>query len=146
MPASLKQLIQQIERKIIAASPLGRKRVTLPALGLRLATLYLGYLNFKAGGRRGSRSNPKLQVIEAFTAHKLRHTYSSMLYDAGVDPCAQKYLGHADLQVTLKIYTHLSEEKERGAVEALNRFLGDGVGADGGGGGKGAANGDVGGE
>ncbi len=94
---------------------------------------YLGYLNLKAGGRRGSRSNPKFQVIEEFTAHQLRHTYSSMLYDAGVDPkSAQKFLGHADLQVTLKIYTHFSEEKERGAVEAQNRFLGEGVGTDGG--------------
>ncbi len=107
---------------------------------------YLGYLNLKAGGRRGSRSNPKFQVIEEFTAHQLLHTYSSMLYDAGVDPCAQKFLGHADLQVTLKIYTHLSEEKERGAVDALNRFLGDGAGTDGGEGGKGATGGDVGGE
>ncbi len=63
----------------------------------------------------------------------------------GVDPkSAQKFLGHADLQVTLKIYTHLSEEKERGAMDALNRFLGDGVGADGGEGGKGAGWGDVG--
>ncbi len=100
---------------------------------------YLGYLNLKAGGRRGSRSRPKLQVIEEFTAHQLRHTYSSMLYDAGVDPkSAQKFLGHADLQVTLKIYTHLSEEKERGAVDALNRFLGDSVGAGGGESGKSA--------
>ncbi len=108
---------------------------------------YLGYLNLKAGGRRGSRSNPKLQVIEEFTAHQLRHTYSSMLYDVGVDPkSAQKFLGHADLQVTLKIYTHLSEEKERGAVEALNRFLGDGVGSDGGISGKGAGENDEGGE
>ncbi len=64
-------------------------------------------------------------MIEEFTAHQLRHTYSSMLYDAGVDPkSAQKFLGHADLQVTLKIYTHLSKEKEDGSVAALNRFLG----------------------
>jgi integrase len=96
-------------------------------------TSYLGYLNLKAGGRRGSRSNAKLQLIEEFTAHQLRHTYASMLYDAGVDPkSAQKFLGHADLQVTLKIYTHLSAEKENGSVAALNRFLssGDGLGAD----------------
>ena len=68
-----------------------------------------------------------------------------MLYDAGVDPkSAQKFLGHADLQVTLKTYTHLSEEKERGAVEALNRFLGDGEGLGGGVGGKDANEGDEG--
>ncbi len=67
-----------------------------------------------------------------------------MLYDAGVDPkSAQKFLGHADLQVTLKIYTHLSEEKERGAVDALNRFLGDGEGLGGGKDEKNATQGDT---
>ncbi len=105
---------------------------------------YLGYLNLKAGGRRGSRSRPPLIVIEEFTAHQLRHTYSTMLYDAGVDPkSAQKFLGHADLQVTLKIYTHLSEEKERGAVDALNRFLGGDAGGNADGGGESATQGGV---
>ena len=43
------------------------------------------------------------------------------LYDAGVDvKSAQKFLGHSDIQVTLKIYTHLSEGKEQAAVDALN--------------------------
>ena len=86
---------------------------------------YLHFLNLKAGGRDASRSNPKVQAIEAFTAHQLRHTYATMLYDAGVDiKSAQKFLGHSNIQVTLKIYTHLSEGKEQAAVEALNQFLG----------------------
>ena len=38
---------------------------------------------------------------------------------------AQKFLGHADLQVTLKIYTHLSEGKEQAAVDALNKYFSD---------------------
>lgn len=41
--------------------------------------------------------------------HDLRHTFCSMLYDAGVDvKTAQRLLGHADVQTTLRIYTHLS--------------------------------------
>ena len=46
---------------------------------------YLHYLNIQAGGRDASRSNPKIQAVEPFTAHQLRHTYATMLYDAGVD-------------------------------------------------------------
>ena len=50
---------------------------------------------------------------------------ASTLYDAGVDiKSAQKFLGHSDIQVTLKIYTHLSEGKEQAAVDALNKHLG----------------------
>lgn len=87
---------------------------------------YLHFLNIKAGGRDASRSNPKVQAIEEFTAHQLRHTYATMLYDAGVDiKSAQKFLGHSNIQVTLKIYTHLSEGKEQAAVDALNEFLGE---------------------
>ena len=54
----------------------------------------------------------------------LRHTYSTMLYDAGVDvKSAQKFLGHADITTTLKVYTHLSEQKEQQAINALNAHL-----------------------
>lgn len=86
---------------------------------------YLHFLNIKAGGRDRSRSKPKVQAMKPFTAHQLRHTYATMLYDAGVDvKSAQKFLGHSDIQVTLKIYTHLSDEKEQSAIDALNRHLG----------------------
>ncbi len=47
-----------------------------------------------------------------------------MLYDAGVDVLtAQKLLGHADLQVTMKVYTHLSEERKQKSIEALNAHI-----------------------
>lgn len=52
--------------------------------------------------------------------HDLRHSYCTMLYDAGVDiKTAQKWMGHADLDVTMQIYTHLSAEREKMASEAL---------------------------
>lgn len=37
---------------------------------------------------------------------------------------AQRFMGHADIKVTLKIYTHLSAQKEKEAIDALNRYLG----------------------
>ena len=85
---------------------------------------YLHYLNIQAGGRDASRSRPKLVVIDRFTAHQLRHTYATMLYDAGVDvKSAQDMLGHADASVTMGIYTHLSAQKKAKAVAALNQHL-----------------------
>ena len=82
------------------------------------------YLNIQAGGRDRSRSNPKIVAMEPFTAHQLRHSYATMLYDADVDvKTAQKLLGHADFGVTMKIYTHLSAEKETAGIEKLNEHL-----------------------
>lgn len=34
-----------------------------------------------------------------------------------------KVLGHADVQTTMKIYTHLSEQKEQNSINALNSFI-----------------------
>ena len=85
---------------------------------------YMHYLNIEAGGRDRSRSNPKVVAMEPFTAHQLRHSYATMLYDADVDvKTAQKLLGHADFGVTMKIYTHLSTEKESAGIEKLNEHL-----------------------
>lgn len=36
---------------------------------------------------------------------------------------AQKLLGHADFSVTMKIYTHLSAEKESAGIEKLNQHV-----------------------
>ena len=47
-----------------------------------------------------------------------------MLYNAGVDiKTAQYLLGHATIQMTLDIYTHLQEGKEKVAIEKLNTLL-----------------------
>ena len=52
--------------------------------------------------------------------HDLRHTYCTMLYDAGIDiKTAQKWMGHKDPTVTLKIYTHISKMREETATKAL---------------------------
>ncbi len=85
---------------------------------------YMHFLNITMGGRDASRSNPKLTVIDHITPHMLRHTYATLLYDAGVDvKTAQRYLGHADVVTTLKIYTHLSEQREQQSSEALNKHF-----------------------
>jgi integrase len=58
------------------------------------------------------------------TSHMLRHTYITILYDAGIDvKTAQKWAGHATVAVLMDIYTHLSEGKEKEAVSKLNSFI-----------------------
>lgn len=51
-----------------------------------------------------------------FTPHDLRHSYVTMLYDAGVDiKTAVKWVGHADSKMIMKIYAHLTEQREKQA-------------------------------
>ena len=85
---------------------------------------YQHYLNIAAGGRDRSRSNPKVVAIEPFTAHQLRHTYATMLYDAGVDlKTAQEQLGHSDVKVTMGIYTHVAENRKKESLQKLNDYF-----------------------
>lgn len=63
-------------------------------------------------------------VIRPFTLHCLRHTFCSMMYNAGVDVLtAQQQMGHSDVKTTLEIYTHLSQEKKAADISKLNSSL-----------------------
>ena len=85
---------------------------------------FLNHLNECAGGRKGSGPRKPIVVIDKITPHMLRHTYATILFDAGVDvKSAQKFLGHSDIEVTLEIYTHLSKFKEEKAIRALDEHL-----------------------
>lgn len=51
--------------------------------------------------------------VSILTPHYFRHNYASVLYNAGIDVLsAQRFLGHANVKVTLEIYSHLSKAKE----------------------------------
>lgn len=60
------------------------------------------------------------------TPHQLRHSYATILFDAGIDvKTAQRWLGHADIKTTLEIYTHLSESRIDKSIESITSFVGD---------------------
>lgn len=68
----------------------------------------------RTAGRRTDKLPDDYIRIEKPEMYTLRHTYCSMLYDADVDVKTAQYLmGHSSLDMTLKIYTHLSEKKKQ---------------------------------
>lgn len=57
-------------------------------------------------------------------AHKFRHSFATILYNAGVDvKTAQQILGHSNIKITLEIYTHLEEKMRVTSTEKLNEYI-----------------------
>jgi len=60
--------------------------------------------------------------------HDLRHSYCTMLYDSGIDlKTAQKWMGHADQTMTLRVYTHLTAEREEAEARQLREKVNERV-------------------
>lgn len=59
----------------------------------------------------------------SLTAHDLRHGYATMLFEAEVDVyTAKTLLGHADIETTMAIYTHLRSRKKTESIEKLKEY------------------------
>lgn len=66
----------------------------------------------------------KQRTLFKFTSHDLRHTFATALYDAGVPvKAAQYFLGHADIKITLDLYTHLSRERAAASRNKMVKYL-----------------------
>ena len=64
--------------------------------------------------------------IEYKKWHSLRHSYASLLFQAGADiKTVQELLGHADINTTSQIYIHVFPENKKQAVKLLNEKLDD---------------------
>ena len=62
-------------------------------------------------------------VISTFTPHELRHTFCTTMFEAEIDAMtAKEQMGHADIQTTLAIYTHLSSLHKERQKNKLNDY------------------------
>lgn len=60
------------------------------------------------------------EEMEYFSGHALRHTFATRCFEAGVQPkVVQSYLGHATLQMTMDLYTHVMPQKASGDIERI---------------------------
>lgn len=74
--------------------------------------------------RSAARSAWKDAGLEAFTLHEARHTYTSMMVAAGVDPAeVMRRVGHASVALTLERYTHETDRAAAATAETLQSYI-----------------------
>ena len=62
--------------------------------------------------------------LKTITPHGLRHTHASLLFSAGVEPKnISDRLGHSTVQITLDLYTHITEEQRTDTVDKLLEYM-----------------------
>lgn len=62
--------------------------------------------------------------LPRITVHGLRHSCASLLFAAGVDiKVVQKLLGHAHIETTMNIYTHVTTEEIEKTTDLLINYL-----------------------
>lgn len=128
-----KHFAEQDERKVHPIDPLVFPQATAEKVhstsSWRAAwKSYMADLNVKYGypDQDVSKHDPAgLPIkINTFTAHQLRHTYASLLYEADIKVLdAQHYLGHSRPSTTLDIYTHLRSRNETMQRQQLDDVL-----------------------
>lgn len=123
---------QKKEAASIFVCPKAKGQMMTESAFRRMWESYLVELNFRYGdfsaygGRKNSVHDPEgvPMVIERFTPHYLRHTHASILFMSGVDVMtAKELMGHADIETTLGIYTHLSKTHKKKEISKLNEYL-----------------------
>lgn len=60
----------------------------------------------------------------AIDRHQIRHQFATFLFEANISAKdAQDILGHADIQTTMNIYTHISEKRRKETTEKLAAYF-----------------------
>ena len=60
------------------------------------------------------------EPIEHVHPHALRHTFATRCFEAGMEAkSVQMFLGHFSISITLDLYTHVTDDKQR---EELNKL------------------------
>lgn len=128
VPQILIDYLQTLPRKSMFVLTNARGGMMTEDAWKRIYQSYMLDLNavYGFGGNVDKNTNKsKLpMVIDTFTPHELRHTFCTIMYEANIDAMtAKEQMGHADIQTTLSIYTHLSSQHKEQQINKLDAFL-----------------------
>ena len=132
IPQLLADFLQTVEHKSDYVVSNAHGGMMTESSWKRMWDSYLCDLNLKYGGFPEDYKKPKSKfaperipfVIPRITAHWLRHTYITMLYQSGVDVLtAKEQAGHSEISTTLEIYTHLDKTYKRHQMDKLDEYI-----------------------
>ena len=67
-------------------------------------------------------------MFERITPHTLRHTFATRAFESGIPPkVVQQILGHSSLEMTMDLYTHVTEDVQSKEIQKLEIFFGEHV-------------------
>lgn len=75
-------------------------------------------------GAQAAKEYRQPELLPHISAHILRHTVGTRLAESGLEPKVLRYImGHANVSVTLDVYTHLNFTKIQEKMEAVQENM-----------------------
>lgn len=132
VPDKLIDYLDSLEKNSLYVLTTAQGKMMTNSAWQKLWESYMLDLNHKYGTSliKRDKNDPRGQIItiEPFSPHCLRHTFCTIMYEAGIDVLtAKEQMGHNDVKTTLAIYTHLDSQHKKKNISKLNEYLATGT-------------------
>lgn len=97
-----------------------------PVRGLNVAETLNGYVRKinKREKKLAAQESREPVIFERITPHTLRHTFATRAFESGIPPkVVQQILGHSSLEMTMDLYTHVTEDVQSKEIQKLSVFF-----------------------
>ncbi len=97
-----------------------------PVRGLNVAETLNNYVKKinKQEEKLAAKEKREPVIFERITPHTLRHTFATRAFESGIPPkVVQQILGHSSLEMTMDLYTHVTEDVQSREIQKLSMFF-----------------------
>ncbi|MBP3578756.1 MAG: tyrosine-type recombinase/integrase [Lachnospiraceae bacterium] len=97
-----------------------------PVRGLNVAETLNNYVKKinKQEEQKAAKEHREPEYFERITPHTLRHTFATRAFESGIPPkVVQQILGHSSLEMTMDLYTHVTEDVQSKEIQKLAIFF-----------------------
>jgi len=113
-PFILENIKYEKEKHLRMGVPFSKKSIFF-------SSIYCGYQNKSAINNRLQVYQQNLGIQQTVSFHGLRHTFCTLLAEMGVPlKDASVLMGHANISLTAKVYTHISEAGLKKSIDRLS--------------------------
>ncbi len=128
VPDKLINYLDSLEKNSLYVLTTAQGKMMTDTAWKRLWDSYICDLNIQYGTSivKRNKFDPRGNIItiSPFTPHSLRHTFCTIMYEAGIDVLtAKEQMGHNDVKTTLAIYTHLDSQHKKKNISKMDNYL-----------------------